>query len=59
MAQETCEHKTDGICVACYDPDAVERYAKKADISLKDAAEQMRQMMDDYGLEVDDSADIG
>lgn len=59
MTQETCEHKSDGICVACYDPEAVERYAQKANIASEEAAERMRQTMDDFGLEVDDSTDIG
>lgn len=59
MTQQTCEHKSDGICVACYDPAAVQRLAEKSNISLEEAADQMREMMDSYGLEVDDSSDIG
>lgn len=59
MTPQTCEHKTDGVCVACYDPAAVERYAAKAGISLEEAAERMRETMDSYGLEVDDSSDLG
>lgn len=59
MTQESCEHRSDGICVACYDPEAVQRYAEKVGVSREEAAEKMRQTMDAYGLEVDDSTDIG
>lgn len=55
MTQQSCEHKADGLCVACYDPAAVQRYAEQSNVSFEEAAEEMRQVMDSFGLEVDDS----